>query len=412
MSQTDLALSVPVPSTPAPRAALASLGGQGPWTRLLLSMLLRLRAGTLDLTLPDGRCLRLQGVAPGPRADLTLRRDRAARRMLLGGGVGFGESHGDGDWDSGDIAALVRLLLANEAVVRGASWLARPLGFADRLVHLSRANTRRGSRRNIAAHYDLGNAFYSLWLDPGMTYSSALFASPDQTLEAGQAAKYARVAELAGLRPGQTVLEIGCGWGGMLETAADLGCQATGLTLSTEQKAWAERRLGGRAEVRLQDYRDVTGRFDRIVSIEMIEAVGEAHWPTYFRTLADRLAPGGVAVLQAITIAEDRYPAYRRRADFIQRHVFPGGMLPTPSIIAGQAAAAGLRLSHQETFGPSYARTLDLWADRFRAAWPEIAPLGFDERFRRLWEMYLGYCSGGFSAGTIDVGFYRLDKVG
>jgi len=400
-----LALSVPL------RAPAGFDLPSGPWTRLLLPVVLRMRRGTLDLTLPDGRRLHLRGAEAGPSAALVLHRDRAARRMLTGGGVGFGEGYADGDWETDDIAALVRLVLANQPVAAGAGWLARPLGWLDRLVHLSRANTRRGSRRNIAAHYDLGNAFYRPWLDAGMTYSSALFTAPGQTLEEGQAAKYARVAALADLRPGHTVLEIGCGWGGMLETAADLGARPVGLTLSTEQKAWAEDRLGARAEVRLQDYRDVGGTFDRIVSLEMIEAVGEAHWPTYFRVLADRLAPGGVAVLQAITIAEDRYAAYRRRADFIQRHIFPGGMLPTPSIIAAQAAATGLRLTHQETFGPSYARTLALWAERFRAAWPEIAPLGFDTRFRRLWEMYLGYCEGGFAAGTIDVGFYRLERA-
>lgn len=406
MSQSVLALSVPL----APPLSLELRQGQGLWTRLLLSILLRMRVGTLDLTLPDGRRLHLRGAEPGPDALIVLRRDRAARRMLLGGSVGFGEAYADGDWETEDIASLCRLVLANEAVVRPAGWLMRPLGVVDRLVHLSRGNSRRGSRRNIAAHYDLGNDFYRRWLDAGMTYSSAVFTAPGQSLAEAQAAKYARVAALAGLAPGQKVLEIGCGWGGMLEVAADQGCHPLGLTLSTEQKAWAEQRLGNRAEVRLQDYRDVEGTFDRIVSIEMIEAVGEAHWPTYFQTLADRLAAGGVAVLQAITIAEDRFAAYRRRADFIQRHIFPGGMLPTPSIIAAQAEAAGLRLTHQETFGASYARTLELWAEDFRQAWPEIAQLGFDTRFRRLWEMYLGYCAAGFDAGSIDVGFYRLEK--
>lgn len=406
MTQSVLAISVPL----NPPFGLDLPGN--PWTRFLLLVLLRMRAGCLDLTLPDGRRLHLRGADRGPSAVLVLRRDRAARRMLLGGSVGFGEGYADGDWHSDDITALVRLVLANEQAVAGAAWLKWPLGMVDRLVHLARDNSRRGSRRNIAAHYDLGNGFYRRWLDPGMTYSSALFTAPDQTLEQGQAAKYARVADLAGLRPGLSVLEIGCGWGGMLEVAAERGCQPLGLTLSTEQKAWAERRLGNQAEVRLQDYRDVSGTFDRIVSIEMIEAVGEAHWPTYFGVLAERLAPGGVAVLQAITIAEDRYADYRRRADFIQRHVFPGGMLPTPAIIAEQAARAGLRLTQTQSFGQSYARTLALWATRFRNAWPDIAPLGFDDRFRRLWEMYLGYCEGGFAAGTIDVGFYRLERAG
>jgi len=407
----DLSVPLSVPlGRPLPREI--RLSGLGGWTRLLLRVLVRVRAGCLDLGVPDGRRLLLRGADPGPQAAMTLHTGRAARRMLLGGSVGVGESYADGDWNTPDLPALIRFILANEDAVGGVAWMAWPMLGLNRLIHLGRANTRRGSRRNIAAHYDLGNAFYRLWLDAGMTYSAGLYRTPDQSLEEAQAAKYARVAALAGLRPGLKVLEIGCGWGGMLEVAADAGCTAVGLTLSREQKAWAEARLGGRAEVRLQDYREVAGTFDRIVSIEMVEAVGEANWPTCFRTLANRLKPGGVAVLQAITIAGDRFAAYRRRADFIQRHIFPGGMLPTPHIIAGQATAAGLTLTDQEMFGRSYARTLDAWAERFASARPEVARLGFGERFLGLWEFYLGYCSGGFDAGSIDVGVYRLVKAG
>jgi cyclopropane-fatty-acyl-phospholipid synthase len=334
----------------------------------------------------------------------------------LGGDMGFAEAYMDVDWSSTDLADLIELAAHNEDAIgsptRGV-FLSRLM---NRLRHLSHANTRRGSRRNIAQHYDLGNDFYSRWLDPGMTYSSALFRDADMSLETAQDAKYDRVAALLDVQGGERVLEIGCGWGGMVEKlAGQLSCHVTALTLSQEQLAFTEARvraagLAARTDLRFEDYRDVAGTFDRIVSIEMLEAVGEAHWPTYFNVLHERLTPGGVAVLQVITISDQRYAGYRSSADFIQRYIFPGGMLPSPAIVREKIAEAGLRLTAVETFGDSYRRTLAEWRRRFEEAWPSIATLGFGVRFKRMWEYYLAYCEAGFRMGAIDVGFYRIEK--
>jgi cyclopropane-fatty-acyl-phospholipid synthase len=283
------------------------------------------------------------------------------------------------------------------------------------VYHRSRSNTRAGSRANISAHYDLGNAFYRLWLDPSMTYSSALYASPHQSLETAQHAKCDRILDALELQSGQRLLEIGCGWGHFAMRAAERGAQVTGLTLSQEQlqeaQSLAERSgQNERTEFRLQDYRDTTETYDRIASVEMIEAVGEENWPDYFKTLHDRLTAGGTAVLQAITIDEAIYDTYRAKADFIQRYIFPGGTLPTHALIEQHAQAAGLTFETVELFGASYAKTLAEWRRNFHAAWPEIAKLGFDERFKRMWDYYLAYCEAGFERGTCDVGIYRLRK--
>jgi len=277
-------------------------------------------------------------------------------------------------------------------------------------------NTRRGSRRNIAAHYDLGNEFYEQWLDPGMTYSAGLVSLANQTLEEAQDAKLDRVLSLLDLAGGESVLEIGCGWGSLAERMIDRhDCTVTGITLSAEQLAFAQGRLrdrtvAGRCDLRLQDYRDVRGTFDRIVSIEMLEAVGEAYWPTYFEKLQNCLRPGGAAVLQVITIDEARFDYYHRRPDFIQKYIFPGGMLPTTEIIEREIEKAGLQLVAKEFFGESYARTLEEWQRRFQDAWPAIKALGFDARFKRTWEYYLAYCQAGFDTGAINVGLYKIAR--
>lgn len=385
-----------------------------PLRALVQRLLDGLRCGSLHVVLPHGEVLHGHGAQPGPEATLRLHRWRPLWRLLAQGDLGLAIAYRDGDWSSPDLTALLLLGALNDdgwqATLRGAA----PWRAAARLLHRARANTRRGSRHNIAFHYDLGNAFYAQWLDEGMQYSSAIYEDAEASLEQAQDAKLRAIADLVDARPGDRVLEIGCGWGGLAtRLARERGAHVTGLTLSTEQLAHARQRaaeagVADRVDLRLQDYRDVQGRFERIVSIEMLEAVGEAYWPTYFRTLRDRLAPGGHAVLQVITIGEPWFEDYRAGADFIQRFIFPGGMLPTRTILRAQAEAAGLVLQECRHFGAGYAATLAEWRRRFLACWEHIAPLGFDERFRRLWEYYLCYCEAGFRGGRIDVGLYRV----
>ena len=392
-------------------AARASFGA-----RLISRLVPRLDFGQLHLTLPNGDSVSIASRAPGPHATVALRRWRALRRLVMGGDIGFGEAYIAGDWTSPDLVGVVRLAARNATTMERAisGWrLGRAI---ERLRHLGRANSRRGSRRNIMAHYDLGNDFYFRWLDGAMQYSAALYAEAFDTLETAQQHKLARISELLRLAGGESVLEIGCGWGGLAERLASRhGACVTALTLSPAQRAWASRLavasgLAARIDVRLQDYRDVEGTFDRIVSVEMLEAVGEAWWPTYFRVLRERLKPGGHAVIQVITIDDERFEAYRRTPDFIQKHVFPGGLLPSPSTLKGQIAQAGLTLARSETFGFSYAKTLAEWRARFLAHWPEIRRQGFDERFRRLWTYYLCYCEAGFLEAALDVGLYVIER--
>lgn len=364
----------------------------------------KIRRGRLTIVTPSGACV-TGGAGNGPEATLVLHRWRALRKLLFAGDIGFAESYIAGDWDSPDLPALIHLAAINVANDFAGTWFRRQF---DRWRHRLNANSKSGSRRNIRFHYDLGNEFYRLWLDEGMAYSSAFYTSAGQSLEDAQATKQDRALALLQAEPGNSVLEIGCGWGGMVERLHEKH-NVTAVTLSPAQLDWTSARVPG-ADVRLQDYRDISGTFDRIVSIEMLEAVGEAWWPTYFAALRDHLVPGGRAVLQVITIAEEKFANYRRTPDFIQRYVFPGGMLPPISAIRHQAESAGLTLLHRETFGASYALTLAEWRRRFHAAWPRIATLGFDDRFRRLWDYYLGYCEGGFRAQATDVGFYVLAK--
>jgi cyclopropane-fatty-acyl-phospholipid synthase len=328
------------------------------------------------------------------------------------GADGFGESYMAGDIESSDVTGVLRFYLQNREALDGA---AAPVFFKslfDRLFHMRRANTKSGSKRNISAHYDLGNGFYALWLDRTMSYSSGYFAAGAESLEAAQIAKYQLVLDALDLKRDARILEIGCGWGGFAEVAAAHGHRVTGLTISGEQLAYAEDRLAGRAELRFQDYRDSTGRYDAVASIEMIEAVGEAHWPTYFKVIRDRLKPGGVAAVQAITMDERFFPGYRTTTDFIQRYIFPGGMLLTKSIMAEQAARAGLAFETLSTFGSDYARTLRMWRERFENSWSGIARMGFDDAFRRRWRYYLCYCEAGFAEQAIDVGVYRFRRIG
>ncbi len=378
-------------------------------------LLAGLETGRLTLEMPSG-LTETFGTASADGVRLKLNTYGAFWKSVRRGSIGFGEAYMAGDIDTDDLIGLLRFFLDNKtALMRAGNGYFRPR-LPDRIVHRRRSNSRAGSRKNIAAHYDLGNAFYACWLDSSMTYSSALFTDEHMTLQQAQAAKYARMLQALDIKPGQRVLEIGCGWGGFAEMAARAGAHVTGITLSREQLAYAATRLqaAGLSEttaLRFQDYRDTTGTFDRIASIEMIEAVGEEHWSAYFRTLADRLAPGGVAAVQAITIQPEIFNIYRRKPDFIQLYVFPGGMLLTEEALAAQAAAVGLSYERVETFRYSYARTLAIWHEHFLAAWPEINALGFDLRFKRMWQYYLAYCEAGFSAGTINVGIYRFRKA-
>ncbi len=370
-----------------------------------------IRVGSLTVVLPDGSCRVFQGTEPGPSGRLEIHRDRVAWRFLVGGMLAFCESYLDGDWSSPDIGALFEVTLLNQAalqqVLDGKQWFQR----LQNLLHRLAPNTRRGSRRNIAAHYDLGNSFFRTWLDPSLTYSSAVFADPDadEPLEAAQARKYAEIARRLDLRPDHHVLEIGCGWGGFTVYAAgQIGARVTGITISREQYEFASRRileagLADRANIQLVDYRDIRGTFDRIASIEMFEAVGERYWPAYFGMIHERLAAGGHAALQVITILDQHFDVYRRSSDYIQRYIFPGGMLPSPSVLRREIDRAGLVWRDAAPFGRHYARTLREWQIRFQAAWPEISELGFDQRFKRMWEQYLFYCEAGFKVGTIDV---------
>ena len=368
-----------------------------------------LQFGRLKFITPTGEHRQFEGSSDGPNAVLQLNSLRALRRFAIGGSLGFAEAYLDGDWDSPDLPSLLELLVLNEDAYSkhfyGRSWFR----WLARARHLFRPNSKRGSRQNILAHYDLGNTFYQHWLDPSMTYSSARFEKPDASLESAQEAKYASLIKKLSLKPEHHLLEVGCGWGGFAEFAArEVGAKITAITISDQQHAFAAERiqaagLNDKVEIRLQDYRDVDGRFDRIASIEMFEAVGESYWPVYFDKLSHILQPNGTIGLQIITIADRYYETYRRSADFIQRHVFPGGMLPSPTVLQKQLQRAGLQKLSETTFGLDYARTLATWNQRFQAAWPEMLHLGFDQRFKRLWQYYLAYCEAGFKVGWTDV---------
>ena len=379
----------------------------------------RPRRGAITIHFPNGKARTFGNPATGQHAVLRIRNFKVLTKTLARGTVGFAQSYMDGDAEIDDLTAMFRYFLQNRDVLdttadgrQGAFRRATQ----DLSYHLSRHNSKEGSKRNISEHYDLGNDFYGQWLDPSMTYSSAVFTSEDQTLEEAQHQKYRRVADAAGVTGGSRVLEIGCGWGGFAETAArDYGAEVYGITLSAEQLKFATDRmarqgLDGLVGLHLQDYRDVTGQFDHVASIEMIEAVGEAHWPTYFQTVHDRLKPGGTAAIQAITIDENDFENYKAGPDFIQRYIFPGGMLLTKRIMREQGERVGLILEEVEHFRESYARTLRLWADRFKERWSEIRKLGYDEVFRRKWLYYLSYCEAGFLEGSIDVGIYQYRR--
>jgi len=396
-------------------AAISISSGRPLWQKVICSWFDRIERGQLRAEFPCGAVHLVKGNLPGPTAAIVFRNSRPVWRMITSGSLGFSRSYLDGDWDTSDLGALMDLALANEHHLKSAL-ASGPM--SSRLVylrHLFRRNSRAGSRRNIAFHYDLGNGFYSEWLDETMTYSAAIFEQEEQSLSEAQQSKYERILRELHIGPQDHVLEIGCGWGGFMEyAAARTGCRITGLTLSKEQADFATARLADKglaslAEVRLQDYRDCTGCFTKIVSIEMFEAVGEENWPVYFDRLRANLAPGGQALVQVITIDETRFERYRRNADFIQTYVFPGGMLPSAAGFRQKAAASGLWVRDAFSFGRDYEKTLLMWEGAFRKTWHKIESAAFDERFKRLWLYYLHYCAAGFRNGTIDVYQFQLE---
>lgn len=389
------------------------------FTRIVLERIGRLvRTGTLTIEMPNGEVLEYCGLdATGPQAHLRLHNLKPLWALATGGSIGFAESYLAGDWASESLTGLLYFAACNDDADRNS---ASAIGVLARLgakvQHHLRSNSRRQARRNIAYHYDLGNAFYQYWLDPSMTYSSAVFAHPDESLAHAQVRKYTRLAEITGISPGDRVLEIGCGWGGFMEFVAKRGADITGVSISKEQCRYAEARLldaglSDLARVKFTDYRDLDGGFERIVSIEMFEAVGEAYWDTYASQLKRLLLPGGVAALQVITIDESRFDGYRRTPDFIQKHIFPGGMLPSKTVLEQTFARAGLKVTDRYAFGSDYAQTIQHWRDAFDNAWNDIRKLGFDERFRRLWHFYLAYCDAGFRTGATDVVQIRLEHA-
>jgi cyclopropane-fatty-acyl-phospholipid synthase len=401
-----------------------SRSGTSAWTnftswlldRVGVSLVGKPQHGSLTVIFPNGRTRTVGKPSSGLHATVRLNNFRVLSEAMQRGTVGFAAAYMNGDIETDDLTAVFRFFLQNQSMFDNANKGFFRRAASDLHYHVSRRNTLEGSKKNIAEHYDLGNDFYGQWLDPSMTYSSAVFTSGDQSLEAAQRAKYRRVADMAGITEGSSVLEIGCGWGGFAETVArDYRANLRGITLSAEQLKYGQERLARQglddlATLVFEDYRHTEGQFDHIGSIEMIEAVGEDNWPSYFQTLHDRLKPGGTAAIQAITIREDQFEGYRSGPDFIQRYIFPGGMLLTKSVMKDFGERFGLVLENVETFGLSYARTLRLWRERFLERWPMIAPLGYDEYFKRKWVYYLSYCEAGFTEGSIDVGIYQYRR--
>ena len=393
--------------------------------RAVLSLMRGLRHGTLDVQTPDGGTLRFgtatdaQGHETPLRGAIRLRNWNVCGATLRSGDIGFAESFIAGDWSTPDLPALLALFIANrdevEKLVYGGWWGS----LLHRMRHVLNRNSRKGSRRNIHAHYDLGNEFYRQWLDPTMNYSSAWFdiangGDRGAELGAAQRAKVRRALAECRVKPGDRVLEIGCGWGALAEEAARAGAQVTGVTLSREQLDWARRRLAGaglQADLRYQDYRDIDDApFDAIASIEMFEAVGREYWASFFETVRQRLKPGGRACIQSITIRDDLFARYVKSTDFIQQYIFPGGLLPSREAFREAARRGGLRVVGELAFGLDYAETLRRWRASFLGAEGPIRGLGFDTRFMRIWEFYLGYCEAAFETGNTDVVQFTLQR--
>lgn len=384
------------------------------WEALLDKWLSRIEAGELRAVFPSNFQKVYSGGQVGPTADIQINSWKLVPRLLLSGDMGLAESFLSGEWETSNLTQLLLLGDINERALGNAVTPSKFINLIEKLRHQRRDNSKRGSRRNIAAHYDLGNEFYSHWLDNSMSYSSALFTDFGEELEVGQNRKYQRLAKALKLKEGDQVLEIGCGWGGFAEIAAkEYKCNVVGITLSNEQAKFAQRRmkenqLSNLVDIRIEDYRDVQGSFDKIVSIEMFEAVGEEHWRNYFETIKTRLKPGGLAGIQSITIANEFFETYKRRPDFIQKYIFPGGILPSEDKLNNAVSSAGLKILDDYYFGKSYAETLRRWQSTFEQKWDDIKNLGFDEKFQKMWRYYLSYCEAGFETGHINVGQFLI----
>jgi cyclopropane-fatty-acyl-phospholipid synthase len=392
------------------------LAGMPASFRLAAMIMARLKKGQLDFVAPDGRTFRFQGPEPGPKGEVIMHDPSFARRVLTGGDIGFAEAFMDNQFDTADLTPVLEYFTTNFESAGKLAVGGRLTQIFNLVKHGLRANSKKGSKRNILAHYDLGNDFYARWLDPSMTYSSALYTRPDMSLEEAQQAKYAAIAGELNLKPGSRLLEIGSGWGGFAEyVAKNHGAIVTSVTISDAQHAYAVERirkagLADKVDIQLRDYRDITGQFDAVASIEMFEAVGEKYWPQYFGKIASVLKPGGKAALQIITIDDDMFDSYRRRPDFIQHYIFPGGMLPSIKRLREETTRTGMSFATARMFGLDYARTLHEWEARFEHAWADIRNNTFDERFRRLWLYYLAYCQAGFRTRRVDVGHFVLTK--
>ncbi len=398
------------------RDSVLSTEGFPSQVQFVLQLLSRIEHGAIVMEFPDGQQARY-GDNSAP-VSMKLHNWDVCNAALKSGDIGFAETFIDGHWSTDNLPALVELFTRNrvavESVVYGTWWGS----LLYRIRHVFNRNSKSGSRKNIHAHYDIGNDFYQLWLDPSMTYSSALFSNGHvDSLQDGQSAKYRRILNQLSLADDARILEIGCGWGGFAEVAArEAGARVTGLTLSTEQLHFANQRLTeagvvDQVELRLQDYRDTNGEFDGIASIEMFEAVGEAYWPSYFECIARNLKTHGRACIQTIVIDDALFERYRRGTDFIQQYIFPGGMLPSPSVFKQYATEHSLRVVNEFKFGLDYARTLAEWRSAFKEQLPRVRAQGFDDRFLRTWEFYLAYCEAGFRAGSIDVAQFTLEKI-
>jgi len=383
--------------------------------RLLYKLLSNCKVGTLHIKL-GGEVYVLQGKESGPDAHIEVHNPfKMIKRFSRHGEIGFAESYMSGDWETEDLSSLLYWGALNLESLFHALQANFFVKWFNRFRHLIRHNSEQGSKRNISAHYDLGNDFYKLWLDSTMTYSSAIFSSEDETLEQAQIRKYQQLLDSLDAKPGQHILEVGCGWGGFAEYAANKGFRVTGITLSTEQLAWAQKRisdagLSDLVELKLQDYRHLTDQFDHIVSIEMFEAVGERYWPSYFNMLHARLKPGGKVALQVITIDHQNFDYYRQHVDFIQLYIFPGGMLPSPEVFAEHANKAGLIIDQAMDYGHDYERTLKIWHQRFNDVVHQVETLGYDQRFIKMWRYYLSYCEAGFRVEHTGVYQYLMSK--